>query len=512
MFCSNCGNEILTPGKFCPKCGAETSEKGICGCGDFRTLREMTEKADKSRKKCCTVIRALTVVYVIYFGWNICRRMAEVTRGTRELGSVTAGIAALILVTCALLGLILQIVLPLIRIKKSAYTEEYLKRIQVKDNRTLMHALGQMQCRTVKGVYMGDNGDVCVQGRKCEHIFTVTDGTLTLTSKKNNPVAALERETISACLLKFVSPDAPVNAHENEQNNIKLQRLRGRLAAVAVICGIVLIVLAVSQGGGGRYIRAVKNAHPKAYPDVSYGEAFDYFFDDCDWKYFESTGGEKVVEFHGTNFLDGRTAEMDVQFVISEEQDGFELYALSLDGEMQPELIQGMVLVTLFELYVEGEGGDSWLDNWDMDDGWDEDDGWDDAQAPDDDWDETLDLDNGGDDDLINLSGFATWEELQVFSGLWTDGTDDVSISIYSDADSYLAFDEIGTVWIGDISGNLYLQGTSGTDVYVRCQLESGDEMTFCYKSDGTIEVQNASEGCILEEGAMLLCMERYIS
>lgn len=229
MFCTNCGNKILTQGKFCPKCGAAVGEKGICGCGDYQTLGEMTEKANKSRKKCRAAVRALTVAYVIFLGWNICRRISEVMRGTREMGSVAAGIAGVILVTCALLGLMFKIFLPLIKVRKSAYTEEYLKRIQAKDNRALMHALGQMQCRTVKGVYMDDNGDICVQGRKCEHIFTVTDGTLTLTSKKNNPAAALERETISACLLKFVSPDAPVDAHENERNNSKLQRLRGRL-------------------------------------------------------------------------------------------------------------------------------------------------------------------------------------------------------------------------------------------------------------------------------------------
>lgn len=52
------------------------------------------------------------------------------------------------------------------------------------------------------------------------------------------------------------------------------------------------------------------------------------------------------------------------------------------------------------------------------------------------------------------------------------------------------------------------MQGTNDADVYVRCQLESGGEMTFCYKSDGTIKVQNTSAECILEEGAMLLCME----
>lgn len=509
MFCSNCGNEISTQEKFCPKCGAEVGEKRICGCGDFETLREMTEKANAGRKKCRTVIKVLTAVYVIYFGWNICRRIAEVARGTREMGSVAVGIAALILVTCALLGLLLKILLPLIQIRKSAYTEEYLKRIQVKENRALMHALGQMRCRTVKGVYMDDNGGVCVQGRKCEHIFTVTDGTLTLTSKKNNPVAALERETISVCLLKFVSPDAPVNAYESERNNMKLQRMRGRLAIVAAICGVVLIAIVLNQNGGKGYIRAIKNACPKAYPNATYGEVFDYFFDDCDWKYFESAEGEKVVEFCGTNFIDGGTSEMKVQFLLMDGDEGFEVYTIALDGEVQPEFVQAMVLVAIFETYVSGEGLDSWFDDWDLNEE-DVGDDWSMEEDRDGDLDDGWDED--GDDDLINLSGFATWEELQVFSGLWTDGTEDISISIYSDADSYLAFDEIGSVWIGDISGNLYLQGTSGTDLYVRCQLEGGGEMTFCYKSDGTIEVQNPSAGCILEEGVMLICMEHYFS
>ena len=79
MFCINCGKEIGDGIKFCPQCGtpvgaavgmdrgqgenAVPTQPGLGGTGDYEALRQMTEKAGKSKKMLNTIATVLMAAY-----------------------------------------------------------------------------------------------------------------------------------------------------------------------------------------------------------------------------------------------------------------------------------------------------------------------------------------------------------------------------------------------------------------------------------------------------------------
>ena len=56
------------------------------------------------------------------------------------------------------------------------------------------------------------------------------------------------------------------------------------------------------------HVISVKNGHPEAYSEITFGEAFESFFGSPAWKYFKGEDGEDVVEFscHGGLYISGR--------------------------------------------------------------------------------------------------------------------------------------------------------------------------------------------------------------
>ena len=124
------------------------------------------------------------------------------------------------------------------------------------------------------------------------------------------------------------------------------------LAIAASISGCIFVLIALNpqwKEGQQQYIEFVKEGHPETYPNVSYGEAFETYFADCSWEYFESTAQQDVVEFHGTCLYGGENADVTIQFLLSYEEQTFEVYAMSINGEMQPDYVIGILLTDVFE-------------------------------------------------------------------------------------------------------------------------------------------------------------------
>ena len=375
MFCTNCGKEIEEGVRFCPECGAlinnaanstESSggrysvppEPGICGTGDLDVLRQMTEKADKRKKTATNIAFALMLIYAFLVVRGLFNQLQSVLEGQADIMSVVLNVFVMILFTCGLLHVGLEVILPIVQGRKAVRAEEYLKYIHVNDRRALMHALGQMKCASVKSVYMDERGDVCVAGKKSRHTFAVQGVVPVMASKRNNYKAILERETIAACLLKFLVPEAPINAYENEKGNQRLSRMRLLIAIVASVCGMILVVIAIAYASGNRYTEMVRNGYPELYPDITYGEAFEAFFGECEWEYFESEDGQDVVEFRGNCMYGDKRAAVTVQFLVYEDRGTFEIHTAAIDGEVQPELVYSILLLKIFESYNgDGERG-----------------------------------------------------------------------------------------------------------------------------------------------------------
>ena len=169
--------------------------------------------------------------------------------------------------------------------------------------------------------------------------------------------AYLEQMIITGSLLKFMAPDAPVNIHEHYHSNVKLPKTKRLATIMAVGCGVVWLALASNPStleGGQKYVNMVKSGSPMLYPDSTYGDVFGAFFDDYRWEYFKSTDDQDVVEFHGKCLYGDEKVKITAQFVVSYEEGTFELYALTINNEMQPELVKVSFMLDVFDDYESG--------------------------------------------------------------------------------------------------------------------------------------------------------------
>lgn len=106
---------------------------------------------------------------------------------------------------------------------------------------------------------------------------------------------------------------------------------------------------------GDEHVVSVKNGYPEAYPEITFGEAFDSFFDSPTWKYFESEEGENVVEFTGYCMYQDVEVKARLQFILADDGT-FSSGALSFNDVPQSQLITGAMLEKAFEQYAEANG------------------------------------------------------------------------------------------------------------------------------------------------------------
>ncbi|SEC01570.1 hypothetical protein [Paenibacillus sp. GP183] len=98
-----------------------------------------------------------------------------------------------------------------------------------------------------------------------------------------------------------------------------------------------------------KYVLGVKNGKNSSYPDVTYEQAFQNFFGSPTWKYFRSTTGANVVEFSGYCTYADVEVKAVLQFIISDDEQTFQIGALSFNEVPQNELIKGLLLKKVFE-------------------------------------------------------------------------------------------------------------------------------------------------------------------
>ncbi len=97
---------------------------------------------------------------------------------------------------------------------------------------------------------------------------------------------------------------------------------------------LVLVATLAIAGceGENKYVSLVKNGTMQMEPNIKIGKAFDEFFGNPKWKYFESSDGTKVVEFNGECTWWGNDAHCTIQFIINSETT-FELGAVEINGQ-----------------------------------------------------------------------------------------------------------------------------------------------------------------------------------
>ncbi|GAA6293175.1 hypothetical protein F220043C3_16090 [Enterocloster asparagiformis] len=125
---------------------------------------------------------------------------------------------------------------------------------------------------------------------------------------------------------------------------------------IGVLALITVLGLAVN-GGDKKYIDSVKHGSPVAYPQITYGEAFENFFKKPRWRYFKSEAGDDVVEFSGRCMFQDTEVEAVFQFILSKDDDTFEIAYLGLNDIPQNQLVILGVVSKAFEEYGSNHGG-----------------------------------------------------------------------------------------------------------------------------------------------------------
>jgi len=84
------------------------------------------------------------------------------------------------------------------------------------------------------------------------------------------------------------------------------------------------------------YITYIKES-PINESDVSYEAAFSSVCTESKWVYFKTQKNANVVEFKGVCQVEEKNQDINLQFVVEDDQTGYETGVMLLDGEQQTE-------------------------------------------------------------------------------------------------------------------------------------------------------------------------------
>lgn len=118
---------------------------------------------------------------------------------------------------------------------------------------------------------------------------------------------------------------------------------------------IVCLVFALNAGSSIQAVEIVKMSAPEMHPKYNYGEIFDYYFEDPEWKYIEKrNNGEYVVEFYGRFEYLGSPETATIQFSVYIDEDDIaytELERIIIDDEEVDDIILTAIMLDVFDEY-----------------------------------------------------------------------------------------------------------------------------------------------------------------
>ncbi|QCR32265.1 glucosamine 6-phosphate synthetase [Lysinibacillus sp. SGAir0095] len=94
------------------------------------------------------------------------------------------------------------------------------------------------------------------------------------------------------------------------------------------------------------YITYIKES-PYNESDVSFDQAFANNCTESKWVYFKTQKNHNVVEFKGTCEVENKKSDINLQFVVEENQNGYDIGVLLLNGKQQTEEQRDKTLNTI---------------------------------------------------------------------------------------------------------------------------------------------------------------------
>lgn len=393
MFCTNCGKKIEAGMLFCTECGAPLSnensndtvdvqggssnagqQRGVWVEQDFEKSQQDMEKAEKN-----TIIWKIiwTVVILVFLYWLVRSLLGDTEDILSGKSSWLVYLKSISLwgfpasFTFYFLSMV-RMLHVFLKGPVGVTAETYLNLIRVDDTQKFMRILSRLQCASVKNVYWDEKDDICIQGKWSKYIITITDQIPVMTSLKNNKsllgisgIFSLknnlevisEQESIAKSLLNEIEPEVFISADKNERTLYRLSTVRTVSMIFTVTFIVAFLWLNAHPGmleGRQKYVRFMKEASPVAYPDITYGDAFEEFFSNCKWEYFKSTEGQNVVEFTGNCMYDNENATVLIQFLIYYDEGRAKFHTMLINDEPQTNLVWSVLIEKVFNDFDSG--------------------------------------------------------------------------------------------------------------------------------------------------------------
>lgn len=168
-----------------------------------------------------------------------------------------------------------------------------------------------------------------------------------------------KRNSLFQYILKELNHGLPINAYKYYTTGSRLVRLytwTPRIFWTFVFIGMAVAVVNIL---GDTAVSGVKNGHPQLYPDTTYGEAFDFYFNSGEWSSFVSDTDKTVVEYEGKVGEKDNESTILFQFVLSEDGESFSAEYIEVDGIGMADWVASLCILAIFEDYEKGIKGDS---------------------------------------------------------------------------------------------------------------------------------------------------------
>jgi hypothetical protein len=134
--------------------------------------------------------------------------------------------------------------------------------------------------------------------------------------------------------------------------------MTNKLGGVLVLT-IFMVLLLAGCGGSDKAnaltsldprTNVVRDGHLNEHPDVKISEAYDGFFSNAQWKYFDSKDGKKIVEFSGNFKYKEKEINVRQQFVLG---DGgtFTVGALAFNDIDQNQFVSAALISKVYDEY-----------------------------------------------------------------------------------------------------------------------------------------------------------------
>ncbi|MFJ7953410.1 hypothetical protein ACIQZG_18040 [Lysinibacillus sp. NPDC096418] len=99
----------------------------------------------------------------------------------------------------------------------------------------------------------------------------------------------------------------------------------------------------------GVYIDAVKEGYVTEFSDVTVSTAFNYYFSEPYWRYYEAKTGEHVVELSGEITHSGESGHAVLQFIVNESATEFKVGAMKFNDVVQKKEDKFALVARVYE-------------------------------------------------------------------------------------------------------------------------------------------------------------------